>query len=150
MALMDSLLTYAYWYQDSNLYDSVFRWKQKSYFIFQRWLFNAKCVQIERDNSWIAQLSDAILNECNAKHKCDTILIAEVHNLERVIAKVETALNNVLNTNAIRFDVHRVKIDWLPHVDESRDKQAIESAVKETVRAFAKDLELFVSWQSQT
>merc|ERR1712228_286206 len=26
--LMDSLLTYSFWYQDSNLYDPIFRWKQ--------------------------------------------------------------------------------------------------------------------------
>ncbi len=60
--------------------------------------------------------------------------------------KLEADLKNVL----ITFDVHRVKIEWLAHVDDSRDKEAIESAVKETVRTFAKHLELFVSWQSQT
>eukprot|EP00488_Nonionellina_sp_1-RS-2012_P001586 TRINITY_DN2575_c0_g1_i1.p1 TRINITY_DN2575_c0_g1~~TRINITY_DN2575_c0_g1_i1.p1 ORF type:complete len:120 (-),score=27.36 TRINITY_DN2575_c0_g1_i1:108-467(-) len=47
--LMDSLLTYAYWYQDSNLYDTVTRWKQKSLYIFQRWLFRVRmCIDGKR------------------------------------------------------------------------------------------------------
>eukprot|EP01083_Nonionella_stella_P002293 6590_1 len=150
--LMDSLLTYAYWYQDSNLYDTVFRWKQKSHFIFQRWLFRASCVEIERDNWWIDALSNSIMNECvlqDNEDKCDNIIIAEVYHIERIIQKLDDRVNDVLNTNKIKFDVHRVKVDWLNHVDEVRDAPAIESAVKETVRAFVEDLELFTSWQSK-
>ena len=147
---MDTLLTYSVWYQDSNLYDTIFRWKQKSYYIFQRWLFRSHCIQIERDNYWIEQLADIMLNECILSQSCHNILIAETYHLERIIQKLEDHMNDVLNTNHIKFDIHRVKIDWLNHVDETRDQQAIEEAVKETVRTFVEDLELFVSWQSQT
>ena len=152
--LMDSLLTYSYWYQDSNLYDMIFRWKQKSLYIFARWLFKQQCILIERDNHWIDKLTQSILNECNYindnDNKCDNIIITEVSNIERVIQKLEDNMNLVLNTNNIKFDVHRVKIDWLQHINEIQDKSAIEAAVKETVNAFIEDLELFVSWQSQT
>ena len=153
--LMDSLLTYSYWYQDSNLYDQIFRWKQKSLYIFQRWLFKKSCIQIERDNFWIDKLTNSLLNDCTYNHgnddnKCDNIVIIETYHIERLIQKLEDNINNVLNTNLIKFDVHRVKIDWLNHVDEDRDSQAIENAVKDTVRTFVEDLELFVSWQSQT
>lgn len=153
--LFDNLLTYSYWYQDSNLYDIIFRWKQKSLYIFARWLFKKQCILIERDNHWIQTLTNSILNECNyndddVDNKCDNIIISEVYNIERLIQKLDDNINLVLNTNNIKFDVHRIKIDWLNHIDEIRDKQAIESAVKETVNTFIEDLELFVSWQSQT
>ena len=166
--LMDSVLSYSYWYQDSNLYDAVFRWKQKSYFIFQRWLFRAHCIEIERDNRWMDKVTDSVLYQCtlgsgsksesesendsetNESERCDNIIITETYHVERMIERLEKMVNDKMNSNEMVLDVHRIKVDWLNHVNEDTDREAIESAVKEAVKSFIEDLELFVSWQSQT
>merc|ERR1712113_325537 len=104
------------------------------------------------DNFWIDKLTDSVLNKCllNGKDdtKCHNIIITELYHVERIIKKLEDNINEVLNTNNIKMDVHRLKIPWVMNVDEDRDRESIENAVKETVRTFVQDLELFVSWQA--
>jgi len=161
--LMDSVLSYAFWFQDSNLYDAVFRWKQKSYFIFQRWLFRANCIEIERDNRWMDTVIDSVLRQCTLgtedeaengeaedTERCDNIIITETYHIERMIERLEKMVNDETNSNDMVLDVHRIKVDWLHHMNEETDSDAIESAVTQAVKSFIEDLELFVSWQAQT